>query len=57
MEQIYKSIRRLERKGFIQPYSHFQRKAYHVTLEGGNCLRSYAKVFDEVFHGYLQEIG
>jgi len=56
MEQIYKSIRSLEKKGYIQRYSHFRRKAYHITPEGENCLRSYAKVFDEVFHGYLQEI-
>ena len=56
MEQIYKSIRSLERKGFIKPYSAFGHKTYHLTPEGDSCLRSYAKVFDEVFHGYLQEI-
>jgi len=56
VEQIYKSIRSLERKGFVQPYSHVGRKVYHLASDGENCLRSYAKVFDDVFDGYLQEI-
>jgi len=56
VEQIYKSIRTLERKGFIKPYSNFGRKTYYITPEGDSLLKSYAKVFDEVFDGYLQEM-
>lgn len=56
VEQIYKTVRNLERKGYIKPYSNLGRKIYHITPEGENCLRSFSNVFDEVFHGYLQEI-
>lgn len=51
--QLYKSIRRLERKGFIGSHKGVGFKSYHITKEGESCLKSYAKVFDEVFSRHL----
>ena len=55
-EQIYKSFRNLERKRLIDSYKDVGFKTYYISREGDSCLKSYAKVFDEVFGKYIEEI-
>lgn len=52
--QLYKSIRRLEKKGYIVSYKGVGFPVYNITPKGESCLKSYAKVFDEVFSRHLQ---
>jgi len=55
-EQIYKSFRRLEQRGLIVSYKGKGFKRYTISPEGESCLKSYARVFDEVFYRNIEEL-
>ena len=52
--QLYKSFRRLERLGLITSYKDVGFKTYVISDKGDSCLKSYAKVFDEIFYSRIQ---